>query len=132
MAYDHGEVHHQAAIKVRMTDKDGGKLVSTTVGRALLYELCPREVPFEAVNKVMGKKQLAELIDLVYRECGQKATVLLADALRTTGYTQRPRPASRSASTTWRSRPRRRSCSTRPRRRSRDRGAVHRGSHHRR
>src|SRR5688500_6824177 len=35
----------------------------------------------------MGKKQLAELIDLVYRECGQKATVLLADALRTTGYT---------------------------------------------
>jgi len=89
MAYDHGEVHHQAAVKVRMTDKDGvTKLVSTTVGRALLYELCPREVPFEAVNKVMGKKQLAELIDLVYRECGQKATVLLADALRTTGYTQ--------------------------------------------
>ena len=35
----------------------------------------------------MGKKQLAELIDLVYREAGQKATVLLADALRTTGYT---------------------------------------------
>src|SRR6476620_11836802 len=34
----------------------------------------------------MGKKQLAELIDLVYREAGQKATVLLADALRTTGY----------------------------------------------
>ncbi len=34
----------------------------------------------------MGKKQLAELIDMVYRACGQKATVLLADALRTMGY----------------------------------------------
>jgi len=90
MAYDHGEIHLQAAIKVRMADKETGgrKLVQTTVGRALLYEVCPQEIPFEAVNKVCGKKQLAELIDLVYRECGQKATVLLADALRTTGYTQ--------------------------------------------
>ena len=91
MAYDHGEVHLQAAIKVRMASHKGGdgsiKLVATTVGRALLYEICPREVPFEAVNKVCGKKQLAELIDLVYRVCGQKATVLLADALRTMGYT---------------------------------------------
>jgi DNA-directed RNA polymerase subunit beta' len=83
MAYDHGEVHLQAAIKLRM----GSELVLTTVGRALLYEICPPEIAFEAVNRVMGKKQLAELIDLVYRQCGQKATVLLADALRTTGYT---------------------------------------------
>jgi DNA-directed RNA polymerase subunit beta' len=89
MAYDHGEVHLQAAIKLRMrkADGDGTELVSTTVGRALLRDICPRQIPFDAINKVMGKKQLAELIDLVYREAGQKATVLLADALRTTGYT---------------------------------------------
>ncbi|HEY4240341.1 MAG TPA: DNA-directed RNA polymerase subunit beta' [Kofleriaceae bacterium] len=89
MAYDHGEVHLQAAIKMRMNkvEEDGTELVATTVGRALLRDICPRQVPFEAINKVMGKKQLAELIDLVYREAGQKATVLLADALRTTGYT---------------------------------------------
>jgi DNA-directed RNA polymerase subunit beta' len=89
MAYDHGEVDLQAAIKLRMRkpDGDGTELVSTTVGRALLRDICPRQIPFEAINKVMGKKQLAELIDLVYREAGQKATVLLADALRTTGYT---------------------------------------------
>ncbi len=90
MAYDHGEVHLQAAIKLRMDKADGtpgSELIDTTVGRALLKDICPPEVPFEAINKVMGKKQLAELIDLVYREAGQKATVLLADALRTTGYT---------------------------------------------
>jgi len=88
MAYDHHEVHLQAAIKLRMTQDDGTTaLVDTTVGRALLKDICPPQVPFEAINKVMGKKQLAELIDLVYREAGQKATVLLADALRTTGYT---------------------------------------------
>jgi DNA-directed RNA polymerase subunit beta' len=83
MAYDHGEVHLQASIRLR----HAGKMVSTTVGRALLYEFCPKEISFDSVNKVMGKKQLGELIDLVYRECGQKATVLLADALRTAGYT---------------------------------------------
>jgi DNA-directed RNA polymerase subunit beta' len=88
MAYDHGEVHLQAAVKLRMDKKEGGtELVDTTVGRAILKDICPPQIPFEAINRVMGKKQLAELIDLVYREAGQKATVLLADALRTTGYT---------------------------------------------
>ena len=90
MAYDHGEAHLQAAIKLRMPKADGTpgtELTDTTVGRAILKDICPPQVPFEAINKIMGKKQLAELIDLVYREAGQKATVLLADALRTTGYT---------------------------------------------
>jgi DNA-directed RNA polymerase subunit beta' len=90
MAYDHHEVHLQAAIKVRMPKADGSpgtELVPSTVGRVLLFDICPKGIGFEAVNRVMGKKQLAELIDLVYRESGQKATVLLADALRTTGYT---------------------------------------------
>ncbi len=85
MAYDHGEVDIQAAVMVRMPGTT--ELVRTTVGRSLLYEICPKEISFEAINRVMGKKQLAELIDLVYRICGQKATVLLADALRTMGYT---------------------------------------------
>ncbi len=84
MAYDHDSIDLQAVIRVRI--EQGQPLVETTVGRVLLYEICPKEIPFEAVNRVMGKKQLAELIDLVYRDCGQKATVLLADALRTTGY----------------------------------------------
>ena len=51
------------------------RIINTTVGRVLMYEICPREIPFSAVNKVMGKKQLADLIDLVYRLCGQKTTV---------------------------------------------------------
>ncbi len=89
MAYDHGEVHLQASIKVRMPKADGTpgrELVQTTVGRSMLFDICPEGISFDAINRVMGKKQLAELIDLVYREAGQKATVLLADALRTTGY----------------------------------------------
>jgi DNA-directed RNA polymerase subunit beta' len=86
MAYDHGEVDLQASIFCRVPGEK--KPVKTTVGRVLLYEHCPAEIPFVAVNKVMGKKQLADLIDLVYRMGGQKTTVLLADHLRTLGYTE--------------------------------------------
>jgi DNA-directed RNA polymerase subunit beta' len=83
MAYDHGEVDLQAAIQVRIS----GKLEKTTVGRVLLFEVVPEQLPFRVVNRVMGKKQLAELIDTCYRICGEKETVLLADKLRTLGYT---------------------------------------------
>ncbi|HLN91169.1 MAG TPA: DNA-directed RNA polymerase subunit beta', partial [Patescibacteria group bacterium] len=82
IAYDGGAVGLQAAIRVRIE----GKMVDTTVGRVLLYEVVPKEVPFEYVNKVMKKKDLAELIDVTYRNCGQKATVLLADHLKNTGF----------------------------------------------
>ena len=76
MAYDHGEVDLQAPIMCREPGEK--RPVKTTVGRVLLYEVCPREIPFASVNRVMGKKQLADLIDLVYRLCGQKMTVILA------------------------------------------------------
>ena len=82
MAYDHGQVDLQAAIKVRVD----GKMEKTTVGRVLMYEIVPKGLPFKLVNRVMGKKQLTELIDACVRICGEKQTVLLADRLRTLGY----------------------------------------------
>jgi len=82
IAYDGGAVGLQAEIHVRIE----GKMVETTTGRVLLYEVVPDEVPFEYVNKVMKKKDLAELIDITYRNCGQKATVILADQLKNTGF----------------------------------------------
>jgi DNA-directed RNA polymerase subunit beta' len=82
MAFDHGELDLQAAIKVRID----AQLVETTVGRVLLYEIVPKMLPFKLVNRVMGKKQLGDLIDSCYRAFGQKETVLLADRLRHLGY----------------------------------------------
>jgi len=82
MAYDHGTVHLQAKIKARRR----GEFLDTTVGRVLLGELLPENVPFSLVNQVMGKKQLAKLIDHTYRYAGTKATVILADRLKDMGY----------------------------------------------
>jgi DNA-directed RNA polymerase subunit beta' len=82
-AYDQGQVELQAKVKCRIE----GKRYETTVGRVLLWEIVPRKVGFEAVNKVLDKKQLGNLIDLCYRLTGEKETVLMADRIRTFGYT---------------------------------------------
>ena len=75
-AYTEGWVELHAAIKCRIRDK----VYDTTVGRVLLYEIIPNEIPFEAVNQIMGKRKLADLIDRAYRETGNKAqTVSKAD-----------------------------------------------------
>ncbi len=81
-AYDQKAVHLQAKIKCRID----GKIHETTTGRVLLWEVVPRKVGFEAVNKVLDKKSLGNLIDLCYRLTGEKETVLLADRIRTFGY----------------------------------------------
>jgi DNA-directed RNA polymerase subunit beta' len=81
-AYDGGEVHLQARVKLRAD----GALVDTTTGRALLRNVVPESIKFEEINKVMDKRQLADLIDICYRKAGNKETVLLADRLKNLGY----------------------------------------------
>jgi DNA-directed RNA polymerase subunit beta' len=91
-AYDHHEVDLQAKITCRMEQYDaegkpaGRARVETTVGRVLLSDILPRKIPFSAINKVMDKKTLGNLIDICYRTSGEKETVLLADRLRSLGY----------------------------------------------
>jgi DNA-directed RNA polymerase subunit beta' len=90
IANDQGEVDLQARIKVRVPAVGGGtgELVDSTVGRVMLYDIVPHEIPFAEVNKVMKKKELGGLIDLAYRHAGNKATVIFADKLKDLGYEQ--------------------------------------------
>ncbi|MGE4234589.1 MAG: DNA-directed RNA polymerase subunit beta' [Bacteriovoracia bacterium] len=81
-AYGVDAVHLQAKIKCRVQKK----VYETTVGRVLLSEIVPPEIPFEAYNRVLDKKQLAELIDICFRLAGNKKTVILADQLMQTGF----------------------------------------------
>ena len=82
VAVDAQEIDLHARIKVRMD----GALVETTVGRVLLREVVPEEIPFALINKVMKKGELANLIDHCYRFCGEKKTVILSDRLKDLGY----------------------------------------------
>jgi DNA-directed RNA polymerase subunit beta' len=82
IAYQQQETHLQAKIRCRID----GVLTATTVGRVMLYHLCPRVLPFANFNKVMKKKEISQLIDECFRVAGNKATVLLADKLKDVGY----------------------------------------------
>ncbi|OGQ06846.1 MAG: DNA-directed RNA polymerase subunit beta' [Deltaproteobacteria bacterium RIFCSPLOWO2_12_FULL_40_28] len=82
VAWDHQIVDLHAQIKVRMQ----GKMVESTVGRILLGEILPAQIPFELINKVMDKKSVAELVDTCFRMAGGKETVLLADRLKNIGF----------------------------------------------
>ena len=82
VAYDQGAVDLQAKITVRLN----GERVETTVGRILLAEIAPPEIPFSDINRVMKKKELGALIDAAFLKAGNKATVIFADRLKDLGF----------------------------------------------
>ena len=82
MAYDAGELDLHASLGVRIN----GQIIRTTTGRVILYEIFPKELPFEVVNRVITKKELSNIISECYRSLGTKATVILADRLKDIGY----------------------------------------------
>jgi len=82
IAYDQGEVKIHDEITVVIA----GEKIDTTVGRIILSEIIPEGIPFEVINRVMNKKELANLIDHCYRICGNKQTVIISDRLKDLGY----------------------------------------------
>ena len=82
LAYDEGMVGLQARIKVRLA----GKLYDTTVGRVVLYEIVPPEIPFDMVNRVVDKKVLQRLVMESVRRVGNPRTVKFLDDLKNLGF----------------------------------------------
>src|SRR3954451_8665008 len=84
-------LHSKIVSRVPQTDEEGNtymKRFETTAGRMLLGETLPKshKVPFETINRVLTKKEIGDVIDIVYRHTGQKETVLFADAIMQLGF----------------------------------------------
>ncbi|MBF9001279.1 MULTISPECIES: DNA-directed RNA polymerase subunit beta' [Vibrio] len=84
-----------ARVKVRITetviDDDGNSttntsMVDTTVGRAMLWQIVPKGLPFSVINQKLGKKQISNLLNVAYRKLGLKDTVIFADQIMYTGF----------------------------------------------
>ena len=93
MALDSYQVDLQAKVKIRVNtyDNEGNiivKILDTTPGRAKLSTLLPehKSVDFNTINKLMTKKEVTNVIDYVYRHCGQKDTVIFCDQLMAMGF----------------------------------------------
>ncbi|MDP9901911.1 DNA-directed RNA polymerase subunit beta' [Variovorax ginsengisoli] len=95
-ALDANVVELTAKVAVRITEytknKETGEftpnteLVDTTVGRALLSEILPKGLPFSNLNKALKKKEISKLINVSFRKCGLKETVVFADKLLQNGF----------------------------------------------
>jgi len=92
-AMDAGVVSLHAKIKARHTEMNSeGKLVrkviDTTPGRMKIAALLPHhpQIGHRLIEKALTKKEIGNLIDIVYRHCGQKATVIFADKVMGLGF----------------------------------------------
>ncbi|MDC3263202.1 DNA-directed RNA polymerase subunit beta' [Pelagibacterales bacterium] len=84
-------LHSKITSRITVTNDDGQeeiKRMESTAGRFIMWNLLPKNknLKFSLVNRILAKKELSELIDVVYRYCGQKDTVLFADAIKALGF----------------------------------------------
>ncbi|MFN3826576.1 MAG: DNA-directed RNA polymerase subunit beta' [Micavibrio sp.] len=99
---DVGEIHHALEAKVitlhtkikcryhtvNENNEPVTLVVESTPGRMLMSELFPRhpKLPFAVINQTLTKKEVTNLIDTVYRHCGQKETVIFCDRMMKLGF----------------------------------------------
>jgi DNA-directed RNA polymerase subunit beta' len=84
-------LHAKIKGRFRTVDEKGkpvSHIYETTPGRMLLGDLLPRKpnVSFDLVNRLLTKKDISHMIDMVYRHCGQKETVIFCDKIMGLGF----------------------------------------------
>lgn len=84
-------LHALVTARYNFIDDDGKEVrarIETTPGRMLLWEIMPKlqGVKFEAINQLLTSTELTKLVDMVYRNCGQKETVIFSDRLMGLGF----------------------------------------------
>ena len=94
-AYRTGFAELHARVKIRITEhvrnSDGVlepkiTLRDTTIGRAILWQVCPDGMPYDLIDQPLGKKPISKLINHAYRNLGLKDTVIFADQIMYTGF----------------------------------------------
>ncbi len=99
-----GEIEHALAARaIKLHDKIRARFLTvdaagkpviqkvvTTAGRMLIAQVLPKNVhvPFSLINRQLTKKNVSDVIDVVYRHCGQKECVIFADRLMGLGFGQ--------------------------------------------
>ena len=88
-----GAVHLHAKVtaRVKQIDDEGNEVFrrfETTPGRVKLGALLPlnAKAPFDLLNRLLRKKEVQQVIDTVYRYCGQKESVIFCDQIMTLGF----------------------------------------------
>ncbi|MEC5399454.1 DNA-directed RNA polymerase subunit beta' [Uliginosibacterium sp. H1] len=85
-------LHAKVSVRIREVEVKNGQKVEkitryhTTAGRALLSEILPPGLPFSTIDKALKKKEISRLINVSFRRCGIRDTVIFADKLMQFGF----------------------------------------------
>jgi len=84
-------LHSNIVCRFETIDSKGNKIFekyTSTAGRFILSSILPKnhKIKFNLVDRILSKKNVSEIIDLVYRYCGQKETVIFCDKLKSLGF----------------------------------------------
>ena len=85
------KVHNMIISRFETIDENGNKKFekyTSTAGRFLLANLLPKNnnIKFSLIDRLLPKKTVSEIIDIVFRFCGQKTTVIFCDKLKDLGF----------------------------------------------
>ena len=77
-------LHSKIISRFETTDEKGNKILEkhqSTAGRFILSNVLPKhhKIKFSLIDRILAKKHVSEIIDLVFRYCGQKETVIFCD-----------------------------------------------------
>ncbi len=84
-------LHSSIICRFETVDSEGNKILekyTSTAGRFILSSILPKnhKIKFNLIDRLLSKKHISEIIDLVYRYCGQKETVIFCDKLKDLGF----------------------------------------------
>ena len=75
-------------VTVDAEGKQTSHTIITTPGRMLVAQILPNHpaIPLSLINRQLTKKNVSDVIDAVYRHCGQKEAVIFCDRLMALGF----------------------------------------------
>jgi DNA-directed RNA polymerase subunit beta' len=84
-------LHTLIVCRFETIDEKGNKTLEkhiSTAGRFILSNILPKhhKIKFSLIDRVLSKKDVSEIIDMVYRYCGQKETVIFCDRIKALGF----------------------------------------------
>jgi len=84
-------IHSNVICRFETADENGNKVLEkhkSTAGRFILSSVLPKhhKIKFSIIDRVLSKRNVSEIIDLIYRYCGQKETVIFCDRIKTLGF----------------------------------------------
>ena len=85
------KIHSRIISRYETVDENGNlkhEKHTSTAGRFLLANLLPKnkDITFNLIDRILPKKVVSEIIDIVFRFTGQKNTVIFCDKLKDLGF----------------------------------------------